>query len=224
MSYHLGKRANQWNLIGTTDRNAARKVRHAHTERLGCVLMARLDPSELRVLTGIQARTLRFNKFAEAITLLQFCSGLRDVEGDLILDGGDQPYFAGCNIAKTETVSNALTRLEERELITRWRVGHRLAPVYMPFSEHWLASQLVAEGSAVAPDYEHILENEFFSLGDRGRYRVLETRGGRGIVLGPVSNRLGYRNGDVVVVRPQQWAMSGLRRITVNEIRAARAH
>jgi hypothetical protein len=223
MSFQLGRRANQWNLIGTTDRTAAKKVRHAHTERLCCGLVAELDHSELRVLIGIQARTLRFNKFAEAITLTEFTTGLRDVGGDLILDGDDHPYFAGCNIAKTETVSKALTRLEERELITRWRVRHRLAPVYMPFSEEWLASKLVDAESAIAPDYEHILENEYFSLGDRGRFRALETSGDR-IVLEPVSDRLGYRDGNAIAVRREEWAKSGLRRLTVQEILAARRH
>jgi hypothetical protein len=224
MSFSLGRRAQQWNAIAQADRTAAARLRRAHVQRLCCHLMAHLDQSELRVLLAVQARTLRFNKLAEAISLTQFCSGLRDSDGDLVLDGEDLPYFEGCNIAKTETVSLALRRLEARGLITRWRLGQRSNPVYMPFSEDWLAAEMVRAEGAIARDYERILENEHYLLPHRGVFQVIDTSDERGVILEPRSARLGWREGECIGVRPEHWAASGLRRLTVEEILAARRH
>lgn len=224
MSFNLSRRAGQWNAIGRTDRRTFASVRHAHTERVCCQLMSELDASELRVLLAIQARTLRFNKFAEAISMSQFCLGLRDEDGDLILDDGELPYFAGCNIAKTETASHALSRLEAMGQITRWRLGPRSSPVYMPFAENWLVSEMLRLGGPIAQDYEFVVLNEYYSLPDGRFFRVIEIERDRRVVLEPVSARLGYRDGDSIAVAPESWSAFGLRRLTVQQIMSARQH
>jgi hypothetical protein len=190
VSFSLGCRAEQWNAVARLADNPFYSTRSAHWQRLSCGTIGDVTGSEFKVLVAISARTVRFRKFAEAISLDQFCNGLRNDEGDLIVDEKGDPYFAGCNISKPDTVSTALQGLEYQGLITRWpRPSTRCATVYMPFTEQWLATTLASNGGLLPMDYENIVEQEYIKDGDGQLLRVERVLSDCAVVV-PIGNYL----------------------------------
>ena len=224
MNFYLGERAAEWNAIALVDRHACNIIKRIHRERIGCELMGQVTASELRVLVAIDARTLRFKKFAEAISLNEFCHGMRDEHGELRRDGSDRPYFAGCNISKSDTVSSAIQGLEAKGFVTRWpRPRTTYSTVYMPFSEDWLALTLAAEGGAVAPSYPTVRLREFWKItGDEWARLEQVDEGFVGFV--PVDRFL-----KEIPSRSFRWSRaefndSDVERATADEIVARRSH
>lgn len=223
MRFTLGRRAEQWNGIARADRLVTRKVRTAHAERLCCQLLGQIGASETRVLLGIEARTLRFGKFAESIGLTEFCKGFRDETGQLVANEDGEPYFAGCNIAKEETVSKALAQLEERGLITRWHINHRWPSTYMPFGEDWLAQEIGRHRGAIAADYESVVVGEHFRRRTGQNLLVAEVDD-RGVLLQPVNDRLDVRGDSPFYLSAEEWAEEHVERLTVEDVLTARRH
>lgn len=221
MSFGLGRQARQWNEIAAAEKAAFSAVKREHLERLSCVLMEWTTASELRVLLAITARTVRFKKAAEAIPLQQFTDGLRDEDGDLLLDDFGEPYFAGTGIAKTDTVSAAVAGLEAKGLITRWpRPRTNWATVYMPFSEHWLAETLAAQKAAIAPDYERFVPLEYLKHDD-GFVRVMDVTG-QGLLVCPVGEYLHEQDVRHAYFIPADQISFALERPTPSELQQMR--
>lgn len=97
-------------------------------------------------------------------------------DGDLRTDSGGQIIFRGCNIAKEDTVRTAIANLERVGLITRW-----LAPrsgwsnTYMPFSEDWLAEDIVSEGGVVPQHNALWLQGEKL-VHRNGNYQLIDVQ------------------------------------------------
>jgi hypothetical protein len=222
LRFSLGRRAQQWNEIAGGDRRVFSIVRAKFFERLGCQIMGQIEASDLRLLLGIAARTLRFHKFAEAISQTELCRGFRDEDDNLVLDTDDAPYFAGCNISKAETIGQAAARLEEDGLITRWTMGQRRwSTVYMPFGEDWLAETVAEAGGAIAEDYEEVVVFEHYELD--GRFVRVSATTPNLIQLCPVNGRLDNA-GDIYELTAAEWADANFSRLSVEQIRSARGH
>lgn len=166
--FSLGRPANEWNEIARLDTKLLNVIRRTFYQNLVCALVGTTTSSEFKVLAAISARTLRFKKLAEAISLEDFRLGLRK-DGQQMLDDNDQPYFAGCNIAKDETIRKALVGLVNKQLITRWNAQRSgWANVYMPFDEDRLAELVVTEKGVLPASYGRIVRGEFLKLLPKG--------------------------------------------------------
>lgn len=177
MTFRIGGRAEAWNDIASQGKDTFYAVRREFYNTLFCDLLGRTSPSAFRVLAGATARTFRWNKYAEAISATQFCRGLSDPHSDdglHRLDDGDLT-FRGCNIAKEDTVRNAIAELEEASLISKWkapRTGWR--NTYMPCSELWLAQASVRNGGLIPVDLEYWVDGELL-ICPEGHLRLDQT-------------------------------------------------
>lgn len=218
MSFTLGPKATSWNDAAKSAPDALYLIRADLYNRLHSNLLSETDASELRVLTAIVARTLKYKKFAEAISGDVFIHGLTGAFcGDgLSLDESGKPHFTGCGISKDETVYSAVKRLEEKGLITVFRpVKKRFSNVYMPFSEDWLAERCVKHGCQIPTHYER------WMIGERvmwGELLVEITSMGQNGDLGVVPLDRYLRQRD-----REHWIESSkLRRISTTELEEAK--
>ena len=219
MTFSLGSAANGWNQVARNEQQFTHSIRRTYLNRLTSVLTAETTGAEFKVLAAISGRTLRFRKFAEAISVAQFRCGLRDCDGDLLQDEHG-PYFTGCNISKDETVSRAIDGLSEKRLITRWSPARLGWPaVYMPFSEDWIAGQMALELGGLPNTYEGVHENQVLR-GPMGLVRIV-TGDENSITVRPVNNRLQIV-GDPFTLSLREWDTYDA--LTPQQIREARRY
>lgn len=157
MAFRLHSDAESWNECARENANPTLGVRVDYYDEFFGELLPELTESEIRVRLAILTRTLRFRKFAEAITADEFCTGFKDPyeQNELCRNDVGRPYFAGCGVKKVDTIYKAIKSLEAKDLITVWRAKRSThANVYMPFSERWVADALIFNGGQVSMQYD----------------------------------------------------------------------
>lgn len=151
--FTIGRIADEWN------RHAARDAIRSHVERhwnrqLERSLLPSLAGSKLSTLLFIKGRTLGWQKFAEAIPMHHFISGMLDEDGEVRLGSDLRPLCSGTGIKKEDTVRTAWTSLERSGLLTKLKApgGQGFAVnVFMPFSQDWVARKMLEAGAGVLP-------------------------------------------------------------------------
>lgn len=155
MSRYLGRRAENWNKLAQ-DADSRRGVERTINRLLHRNWLPDISGNQFKVYSFILARTLSWQKYAEAIPMSHFLHGLIEADGNSYrLDDGT---FAcrGTGISKEDTVRSAISQLKALDLITVFP-GQRgtvtPANVYMPLSELSLAGFALNAGLGVLPDH-----------------------------------------------------------------------
>lgn len=177
--WDLGKVPNSWNEFAA-DKSLRSEIERGWERHIYRALLPSLEGSELKVLIFIKSRTLDWQKFAEAIPMSHFLSGVTDPDGSLLLDGEGRPYSAGTGIRKEDTVRAAIKSLEARKLITVFRAKRgsvNAANVYIPYEESKLAHELLSLGSRILPRYARGLYAREAVVAREGFWQLIRSKG-----------------------------------------------
>jgi len=146
----LGPELDAWNQLAHDDEARVRYGVERRCRKFMCRrLLPRLTGSQIRIMLFIADRTLSWGWYAEVIPYSHFIRGVRDQQGDLIIDGEGNP-LNGCGISKEETLRIGIQQLIDGGAIERFpvRVSGRTTYAYMPASRRNLAKWIIdCEGS-----------------------------------------------------------------------------
>lgn len=155
MTRYLGYKATHWNRI-SEHAESRRYVESLVNRHLHRVWMASLTGAQFKVYSFIVARTLGWQKYAEAIPVRHFIDGLCEADGTLYRDDEGLPACAGTGIRKEDTIRAALEHLRQSDLITVFpgkRGTVTAANVFLPLGEDRLATLAVRGGAPVLPEH-----------------------------------------------------------------------
>lgn len=167
MVHYLGYQPSQWNKLAQHD-ESRRFVERAINRHLTRIWMPELSPVQFKVYSFIIARTLGWQKYAEAIPMSHFLGGMREADGFLYRMEDGEPACAGTGIKKDDTVREAIRYLRKRGMVSVFlgKPGTvTTANVYLPLSERNLAILAIKGGIGVLP--EHL---EGFYLGEHVKF------------------------------------------------------
>lgn len=157
MSRYLGYQATHWNKIA--DHSESRRFVEAYIHRrLFRAWLPGLSGNQLKIYLFIISRTLGWQKYAEAIPMRHFLSGIQEADGSLYKDEEGVPASSGTGICKEDTVRDAVSFLRSKRFITVFpgkRGTVTAANVYLPLAEDLLAAVALKGGCGVLP--EHIM-------------------------------------------------------------------
>ena len=218
MSRYLGYQATHWNRIA--DHSESRRFVEAYIHRrLFRAWLPGLSGNQLKVYLFVISRTLSWQKYAEAIPIRHFISGIQEPDGSLYKDDEGVPACSGTGICKEDTVRDALSFLRTKGFISVFpgkRGTVTAANVYLPLAENLLAAVALRGGCGVLPEHMsmHIAGEHVWYEGDVWRITSVEIDA---LGIRPVS-RWGDMTGKTVYV-----ADDSVERVRLDEWKAFKA-